>query len=311
MALCLRVVTLLSLAGWITSGVLAAPPAPQPVRTFAGHADSVRSVAFSRDGKTLASGSFDKTAKLWNVDSGELLGTLRGHGNAHPAGGNLRPGINRVAFTPDGTILATAGLDGTVKLWDVATKKELRTLRGHSNRVLSVAIAPDGKTLASASEDHSIMIWEIASGQRRSTLQGHDGSIEAVAFDAEGTGLFSGATDGAIKGWNLTEETAAVTIPLGKAINVLAMAPDGKSFVAGQANGMVSLWSVREKLERRVLEGHRAAVFAGAFSPDSKSLVTAGLDGEEIWLIESSGANPRKVAKGGFFGHGSETAVGG
>lgn len=157
MALCLRVVTLLSLAGWITSGVLAAPPAPQPVRTFAGHADSVRSVAFSRDGKTLASGSFDKTAKLWNVDSGELLGTLRGHGNAHPAGGNLRPGINRVAFTPDGTILATAGLDGTVKLWDVATKKELRTLRGHSNRVLSVAIAPDGKTLASASEDHSIM----------------------------------------------------------------------------------------------------------------------------------------------------------
>jgi hypothetical protein len=117
-----------------------------------GHSKSVNSVSFSPDGKTLASGSYDKTIKVWNLETGKEIRTLNGHSNT----------VNSVSFSPDGKTLASGSHDKTIKLWNLETGKEIRTLNGHSNTVNSVSFSPDGKTLASGSGDNTIKLWNLS-----------------------------------------------------------------------------------------------------------------------------------------------------
>ncbi|MEH2281332.1 MAG: ribosome assembly protein 4, partial [Nostoc sp.] len=121
------------------------------VQTLTGHSDGVYSVVFSPDGQRLASASYDKTIKLWDVATGKAVQTLTGHSD----------GVYSVVFSPDGQRLASASLDKTIKLWDVATGKPVQTLTGHSSWVRSVVFSPDGQRLASASGDKTIIIWNL------------------------------------------------------------------------------------------------------------------------------------------------------
>ncbi|MCC5643027.1 hypothetical protein LC607_08765 [Nostoc sp. CHAB 5824] len=123
------------------------------IHTLQGHCDSIRSVAFSPDGKIIASGSYDRTIKLWNVGTVREIYTLQGHSDY----------IHSVAFSPDGKILVSGSDDKTIKLWNVGTGREISTLHGHSNWVCSVAFSPDGKILASGSADTTINTWQLLS----------------------------------------------------------------------------------------------------------------------------------------------------
>ena len=125
--------------------------------TLSGHQATVYSVSFSPDGKTLASGSEDKTIKLWSVATGEALHTLSGHQDNDPRA-SISP-VPSVSISPDGTTLASSSTDDTIKLWSVATGQLLRTLSGHHDVVLSVSFSPDGTTLASGTRDGTIKLW--------------------------------------------------------------------------------------------------------------------------------------------------------
>ncbi len=171
-------------------------PLPR-VTNLEGHTYSVYSVAFSPDGKRLATGSDDKSAKIWDLDSGKALTTLEGHTSA----------VWSVAFSPDGKRLATGSLDKSAKIWDLDSGKALTTLEGHTKSVQSVAFSPDGKRLATGSADNSAKIWDLDSGKALTTLEGHTNSVTSVAFSPDGKRLATGSADNSAKIWILQPDT--------------------------------------------------------------------------------------------------------
>jgi WD40 repeat protein len=132
--------------------------------TFAGHTSGVLSIAFSPDGKRLASADGDFVVRVWDVATGQLARTLKGE-------------VGPVAFSPDGQRLSSASKDGTVKVWDVANGQQVLTLMGHTWGVHSVAFSTDGKRLASASRDKTVKVWDAATGQQAGTLKGRNPSV--------------------------------------------------------------------------------------------------------------------------------------
>ena len=163
----------------------------------------VSSVAFSPDGKTLASGSRDKTIKLWDVATGKETG--------HPQGA-YRPGVCPWRSARTARRWPREAMDETIKLWDVATGKEQATLKGHTSCVTSVAFSPDGKTLASGSEDKTIKLWDVATGKEQATLNGHTDGVLSVAFSPDGKTLASGSEDKTIKLWDVATGKEQATL---------------------------------------------------------------------------------------------------
>ncbi|MEH1959058.1 MAG: hypothetical protein V7L05_04040 [Nostoc sp.] len=162
------------------------------IHTLQGHSSWVKSVAFSPDGKTLASGNDDKTIKLWDVKTGAQIRTLQAHSGL----------VRSVAFSPDGKILASGSSDNTIKLWDVTTGAQIHTIQAHSDSLRSVAFSPDGKTLASGSSDNTIKLWDVKTGAQIRTLQAHSEWVWSVAFSPDGKTLASGSYDNTIKLWD-------------------------------------------------------------------------------------------------------------
>lgn len=173
------------------------PPTEQKnmtlVKTLAGHLRGVNSVAIGPNVNFVASASVDKTVKLWNLATGEVMHSLSGHSQE----------IWSVAISPDGTTVASGSGDGTIKLWDASSGQLLHTLSDHAAWVLAVAFSPDGKILASGGLDNTIKLWQVATGQLIGTLSGHSGWVFSLAFSPDGQSLASGSFDNTIKIWRM------------------------------------------------------------------------------------------------------------
>ncbi|HEX3070772.1 MAG TPA: caspase family protein [Thermoanaerobaculia bacterium] len=239
-----------------------------------GHAEFVRSVAFSPDGTLFASGSNDNSIKLWDVASRRELRTLAGHTDH----------VLDVRFSSDGLLLASLGYDKTLRIWDVASGEPLVTINATNGAFAAFCLTPDSKTVITANHtfdsgggDNLIRFWNVASGKEERTLDAGEG-ITALAISHDSHMLAMGSNSGPIKLWDLAANKERATLSgHTDEVTSIDISPDGSMAASGSKDGTARLWDLVGAKALRSIK-HRDIVDAVAFSPDGKSLATGGWD---------------------------------
>ena len=240
---------------------------------------SAWSVAFSRDGRFLASGSLDGAVRLWDAATHQVQANFTGHQDL----------VRSLAFSPDGRLLASASEDKTVRLWDLAGRQPLVTLTGHLGSVYNVAFSPDGRLLASGSGDKTVRLWDLDSHKLLATLTGHEYPVVSVAFSPDGRLLASGSADETVRLWDVSSRQVLATLTAPDSfVTKVAFSPDGRVLASASGNGKVRLWDVSSHQVLATFSGHDGQVESMAFSPDGR-LLASGSDDNTVRLWDVAG----------------------
>jgi class 3 adenylate cyclase/GTPase SAR1 family protein len=241
--------------------VLKPPPGVKFLRTLRGHKNFIGRIAWSPDGRMLASPSMDQTIRLWDAETGKCLRILRGHSDI---------GV-QVAFDFAGKILSGAAADSSIKLWNVDSGRIIRSLEGHQRGVYSLAFQPQSRTLASGSLDATIRLWDTETGQLLRTLKGHQKTVNALAFDPLGQILASGSEDNTVRLWDInTGDVIHILKGHRNWVFSVHFDPSGHTLATGSLDGTIRFWEVGSGRHLRTFEGFTGYVRCAAFSPDAK-----------------------------------------
>ncbi|MGL5066157.1 MAG: CHAT domain-containing protein [Microcoleus sp.] len=267
--------------------------------TLTEHSDVIKSLAIHPDGQIFASCSLDRTIKIWNLTTGEIIKNITEHSG----------GVTCITFSSDGKTLASssANPDGTIKLWDTQTWQLKQTLKGDDWVVLSVwslALTPNGKTLVSGHHvDSTVKVWNLETGELQHTLRGHVWAVDCVAIAPDGNIIASASFDSNIKLWNLHTGREIRNLngpgdgPIGwtrsffsdKSVYSVAFSPDGQTLASGGDKQPIKLWRLSNGELKSNLTGHTDGVYAVAFSPDGKYLASGSADRTiKIWDLFTS-----------------------
>ncbi|NEP02007.1 MAG: protein kinase [Symploca sp. SIO2E9] len=246
-------------------------------RTLSGHSDSVKSIAISPDASTLASGSYDKTIKLWALPTGELQCTLTGHTKR----------VNCIAISPDGQTLASSSEDMTIKLWALPTGDLLRTLTFRKGIVRSINFSPNGQTLISSS-GLEVKFWAVLTGRAIGTLVGHSNSARLVSFSPDGKSCVIGGLDGTLELWSphSGKKLRRFSTPAG-AITSVAFSPDGQILATG-SNRIIEIWSPQTGKRLHTFSSQQNGSVSVAFSPDGRILASSSGRSIDLWNLPSA-----------------------
>jgi WD40 repeat protein/tetratricopeptide (TPR) repeat protein len=236
---------------------------PIPIRSFAHH-DVVYHASFDRDGGRVLTASWDKTAKLWDASSGNLIMTF-----AHDAA------VNAAKFSPDGTRVVTASADKTAKVWDAGSGRFLSEFN-HQDSVSDATFSPDGMQIATASADKTAKLWDISSGKLIATLA-HQGVINAVAFSPDGKRILTASADKTARLWDAVSGAFIASFAHQGIVYFAGFSPDGSRVLTASADRTAKLWDANSATLLATFT-HEDSVYYAAFSPDGTRVISASAD---------------------------------